>query len=190
MDDALIEPLAAAGDAEATGPMGPASRTADHEAFREAMRRLASTISIVTAGRGEERTGFTATSVSSFSIDPSCLLVSLDRAASSWPVIERHRAFCVNVMGEGQAAIAERFAGRNGIKGAERFRGVPWHEQATGAPALRDALVSIDCELEEAIERHSHLILIGRVVAISFNADERPLLYWHRQYRRLAEGGV
>jgi flavin reductase (DIM6/NTAB) family NADH-FMN oxidoreductase RutF len=35
----------------------------------------------------------------------------------------------------------------------------------------------IDCEVEEAIERHTHAIVIGRVVAAEA-AGGRPLLHW------------
>lgn len=187
MDDLSVAPLFSDDPIGNPRPAAHAVEAVDRDAFREAMRSLASTISVVTAGQGAERTGFTATSVCSFSVDPPCLLVCLDRSSSSWPAVERHGAFCVNVMAEGQAAIADQFAGRNGFKGAARFEGIAWRELATGAPALSDALVSIDCELDEAIIRHSHVILIGRVAAIALGAREPPLLYWHRGYRRLTD---
>ncbi len=37
----------------------------------------------------------------------------------------------------------------------------------TGAPVLLGGLASVDCELEEAIERHSHAIVLGRVRAVT-----------------------
>ncbi|WP_423065191.1 flavin reductase [Devosia sp. CN2-171] len=41
------------------------------------MRHLAAAVSVVTTGRGEQRTGFTATSVTSLSREPPALLVCL-----------------------------------------------------------------------------------------------------------------
>jgi flavin reductase (DIM6/NTAB) family NADH-FMN oxidoreductase RutF len=57
--------------------------------------------------------------------------------------------------------------------------------QATGALALRDALASIDCDAEEMIERHSHVIVIGAVRAIETQTGE-PLVYSGASYHRLA----
>ena len=155
------------------------------EAFRAAMRRLSGSVSVVTTGRGAERTGFTATSVCSLSVEPPRLLVCLDRHSSSWPALHHFGAFCVNVLTEDQQPIADRFAGRDGMTGGGRYDHAQWHEMASGAAVLTGALAAVDCELEEAIERHSHAILIGRVRAVALQGEARPLLYWHGGYRRL-----
>jgi len=61
--------------------------------FRSVMRRLAGGVSIITAGRGDDITGMTVTSLTSLSADPPRLLVSLNRQASSFGLIERNRTF-------------------------------------------------------------------------------------------------
>ncbi|MFX8016041.1 flavin reductase family protein, partial [Acinetobacter baumannii] len=58
--------------------------------FRGAMRHLTGGVSIITAGRGKDITGMTVTSVTSLSVDPPTLLVSINRDASSFPLIRRH----------------------------------------------------------------------------------------------------
>ena len=172
----LTRPLQTEADASAV----------DAAAFRWSMRHLAGAVSVITVGEGDDRTGFTATSVSSLSADPPAIIVSVNRSSSSWPTLARYRSFCVNVLAEGQQSVANRFAGRDGEKGAERYDGAAWRTLATGAQALSDALTSIDCELEEAIERHSHAILIGRVRAVVTRSEVQPLLYWHGAYRLLS----
>ena len=156
-------------------------------AFRNAMRHLAGAVSVITVGRGADRTGFTATSVSSLSVETSSIIVSLNRASSSWPVVQRYGSFCVNILSDRQQHIADRFAGRGGVKGVDRYEGGSWLELATGAAGLAEALAVLDCQLEEAIGRHSHSILIGRVRAVALREEARPLLYWHGGYRRLAD---
>jgi flavin reductase (DIM6/NTAB) family NADH-FMN oxidoreductase RutF len=160
--------------------------TADEELFKNAMRHLAGAVSVITVGQGEDRTGFTATSVSSLSVDPPSILVSLNRGSSSWPTIQRWGNFCVNMLAHDQQHVADRFAGRGGVKGTQRYEGAQWHELVTGTLGLADALASLDCELEEAIDRHSHAILIGRVRAITVRPNVEPLLYWHGGYRHIA----
>lgn len=153
--------------------------------FKDSMRHLAGAVSVITVGRGDDRTGFTATSVSSLSIEPPSVLVSLNRNSSSWPVLQRYGTFAVNVLAHDQHHIADRFAGRGGARGNERYEGANWVELVTGTSALSDALTVLDCELDEAIDRHSHSILIGRVRAITVRGEAQPLLYWHGAYRHI-----
>lgn len=156
------------------------------DAFKSAMRHLVGVVGVITTGRGEDRTGVIATSVSSFSMEPPAMLVCLNRTSSSWPVLQRHQGFCINVLAHDQLHVADRFAGRGGLRGVARYAGAQWQELATGALALSDALAVIDCDLEEAIERHLHAILIGRVKAIRTRTEAEPLLYWHGAYRHIS----
>jgi flavin reductase (DIM6/NTAB) family NADH-FMN oxidoreductase RutF len=155
-------------------------------AFKNAMRFLAGAVSVITVGQGRDLTGFTATSVSSLSADHPSVIVSLNRSSSSWPVIQQYKSFCVNILADDQQPVADNFAGRGGIKGADRYEGASWQKLVTGSLGLVDALTVLDCELEEAIERHSHAILIGSVRAITTRVEAQPLLYWHGGYRQLS----
>lgn len=161
--------------------------TVDIDRFKDSMRHLAGAVSVITVGRGDDRTGFTATSVSSFSAEPPSILVSLNRSSSSWEALQRHGSFAVNVLTHDQQHIADRFAGRNGVKGVARYEGAQWQELVTGTPALTDALTVLDCELAEAIDRHSHSILIGHVRGITVRRNASPLLYWQGNYRQFTD---
>lgn len=157
-------------------------REASPDDFRGAMRHLVGGVSVITTGRGADVTGMTVTSVSSLSIDPPTLFVSVNRASSTWPVLKRHGFFGVNILTSDQLDIAERFSGRDGLKGRERFAGGGWVSGISGAPLLAGALAAIDCEVEEVIERHSHAIVIGRVRDLMLSKRESALGYWHGRY--------
>ena len=113
------------------------------------MRHLAGGVSGITAGRGDDISGMTVTSVASLAIEPATLTVAINRKASSLPLLLRYGAFGVNILTGGQAGIAERFTGKDGHKGAARFAGSSWTTGAFGVPLLDDALVGIACELEK-----------------------------------------
>ena len=90
--------------------------------FRSLMRRLAGGVAVITAGRGDEITGMTVTSLTSLSAAPPRVLVSINRQASSFALIERYRSFGVNILGSEQQTLADRFS--NGrLKGRQRFEG-------------------------------------------------------------------
>ena len=150
--------------------------------FRGAMRHLTGGVSVITAGRGKDITGMTVTSVTSLSVEPPTLLVSINRDASSFPLIRRHGAFGVNILNADQLDVAERFAGKGGLKGADRFAGARWVTAVSGVPLLVGALSAFDCEVEEIVERHSHGIVIGRVRDVRNSPRTAALAYWHGQY--------
>jgi len=150
--------------------------------FRGAMRHLAGGVSVITAGRGKDMTGMTVTSVSSLSVDPPTLIVSINRGSSSWPILKRLGVFGVNILTADQLDIAERFTGKDGLKGADRFTGAEWMTRVSGVPLLVGALAAVDCEVEEIVERHSHAIVIGRVLDMQNSTRTAALAYWQGQY--------
>ena len=149
--------------------------------FRSLMRRLAGGVAVITAGRGEDITGMTVTSLTSLSATPPRLLVSIYRQASSFALIERYRSFGVNILGSEQQALADRFS--NGrLKGRQRFEGTAWSTGASGVPLLTTSLATVECEAEEIIERHSHAIIVGRLLGMELSHRLSGLVYWNGQY--------
>src|ERR1700731_332112 len=102
--------------------------------FRGAMRQLTGGVSVITAGLAKDISGMTVTSVASLSVDPPALIVSVNRNASSWPLLTRYGFFGVSILASDQIDIAERFAGKDGLKGAERFAGAQWTTRVSGVP--------------------------------------------------------
>jgi flavin reductase (DIM6/NTAB) family NADH-FMN oxidoreductase RutF len=158
---------------------------ADRDAFRGAMRSLASGVSLITQGTGDEMTGMTATSVTSLAADPPTLIVCINRTASLYPTLAPGVAFGVNVLSADQQDIADRFAGRTGAKGRDRFVGSPWVVAPEGAPLLVGALAAFACEVDELVERHTHVIMIGRVKRLASRASGNALVYWRGGYDQL-----
>jgi len=154
-------------------------------AFRLAMRELASGVALVTAGRGEQRSGCTATSLCSLSLDPPSLIVCIARTSSTLAALRASRAFAVNILSAAHEGLADRFAGRSGVHGAARFAGAEWTTLVTGAPLLRAALACIDCAVEEVLERHTHAILIGRVAAVHRGGGAPALVHRRGRFEQL-----
>jgi flavin reductase (DIM6/NTAB) family NADH-FMN oxidoreductase RutF len=150
--------------------------------FRSAMRHLVGGVSVITVGRGRDISGMTVSSVSSLSTDPPSLIVSINRTSSSWPLLVRDRVFGVNILKADQLEVAERFTGKDGAKGRDRFTEAVWTTAQTGVPLLVDALAAADCEVEDIIERHSHGIVIGRVRDLIVSPHAAALAYWQGQY--------
>jgi flavin reductase (DIM6/NTAB) family NADH-FMN oxidoreductase RutF len=157
----------------------------ESEAFRLAMRDLASGVSLITHGVGRSRTGLTATSVSSPSADPPTLIVCINRASSLYSQIAVGDHFGVSVLAAGQEEYADVFAGRTGLKGAERFHGGRWLTAPSGVNLLADAVCTLECEVEDLIERHTYAIMIGRVRLARQGVAGGALVYWRGGYDQL-----
>lgn len=146
--------------------------------LKGAMRQLAGGISVITAGIGEDATGLTVTTAHSLSVDPPVMIISVNRNSSGYAVISRYRHFCVNILGGDQRDVAERFSGFGGIKGRDRYAGRTWSVLTTGALALDGALASIDCEVSEIIDRHSHGLILGDVRQVRLAEDPATQLVY------------
>ena len=116
---------------------------ADNDPLREAMSRFASGVTVVTALRGEERFGITASSFTGVSMEPPLVLVCIARALHTHAAIESSRAFAVNILGVHQLEVARRFAEQWGL----RFRGRPSNVSTHPAdfldPASRSSHVAV-----------------------------------------------
>lgn len=151
--------------------------------FRAAMRELASGVSIIAAGAEGDRAGITVTSVTSLTVNPPTALVCISLQASIHPVLKRYWHFSANFLTADQELLARRFSGQTGVKGAARFDEGDWITLATGAPVLADSIASIDCKIEEFIDRHSHSVVLGRVLGVRVGRrGAGALVHWRSRF--------
>jgi flavin reductase (DIM6/NTAB) family NADH-FMN oxidoreductase RutF len=153
--------------------------------FRSAMRGFVGNVSVLAVGSGEVASGLVVTSAISLSAEPPLLLACVNRSASSHALLETAGCFGWSSLGAAHQAVAERFSGFGGVRGAARYEGAAWETAVTGARLLVGAPVAFDCTVEEMIGRATHTILIGRVRAIRTTPGAGALIYWHGSYRAI-----
>lgn len=155
--------------------------TGPDQDFRDAMRRLAGSVTVVTVDLGGERHGTTATAVTSLSMEPPSLLVCFNRDSRLHGMLSAAERFCVNVLHIDNIEVSKRFS--SPVSSAERFAGGNWCTPSGGAPALADAQSSIQCVKEQQIDYGSHSIFIGRVLSVANRAGIEPLVYCNGGYQ-------
>lgn len=144
------------------------------EAFKQAMRRVAATVNVISICVDGEPMGITATAVSVVSMDPPSLLVCVNQAAAVHPRIENVVHFNVNVLHRDQAEVATIFADRR--LEAQRFvRG--WDNDCVKPPRLRGAQASILCRRIDHHRFGTHSIFIGVVEEVVSREEIAPLVY-------------
>jgi flavin reductase len=160
-------------------------KSVDPAKFRAAMSRLGAAVHVVTTDGPAGKTGFTATAIVSVSDEPATLLVCLNRAAISMPILRENGVFCVNTLRAGDEALADTFAGRTQVPRAERFSAGQWSTLSTGSPALLSAVISLDCRVAEVKSVASHDIYFGIVEAIHSGPPGPVLVYHDRAYKQV-----
>lgn len=143
--------------------------------FKQAMRRLASTVAIITSGTGENWTGMAATAVMSLTAAPPTIAVAVNRNASLSPILSSHGHFCVNLLAERHCDLVAVFSGA--AKGAARFETGDWIASSEGLPLLADAAASMTCTTVETMDIGTHTLFIGRIDSI-VNHDSIDPLIW------------
>ncbi|WP_272819699.1 flavin reductase family protein [Streptomyces caniscabiei] len=157
-----------------TGPIGPAE-------FRNAMALLVAPITVVTTldatGR---RWGFTASAVTSVSMEPPLMLVGIGRESSCHPALTSADEFAVNLLGEEHQATARAFATRD----SDRFAASGGFEQWPGAaiPYLPAATAAFRCRRTDVVPAGDHDLVLGELVEIHTGESTAPLLWYRRDF--------
>ena len=139
---------------------------------------------MVATGADQHRTGCTVTSFCSLSVDPPSVLVCLNRGSATLKAMRANGVFGVSQLSASHQALARAFSDAN-VFGAARFDCGDWENLLTGSPLLSDALAVVDCELEDVIERHTHSIVVGRVVAVRSHDQDAALVHWRGRFETL-----
>ncbi len=157
----------------------------DSREFRNALGRFPTGVIIVTAFAESELIGMTMSSFNSVSLDPPLVLFSVHRGAVSFPLWKQCTHYAINILGEGQESLSNRFATSKG----EKWNGLTPVIGRNGTPFLADALVAFECETYATYDGGDHEIFVARVVNIcgAVAPIKQPLLFYDGRYRKLAE---
>ena len=154
--------------------------------FIEGMSRAATFVAVATTDGEGGRYGVTISSLTSVSADgnhPSLLACVHHRSPAATAIL-KNRAFCANLLHEGQQSVADLFAGRAKTEAAQRFDAVEWQPGPLAQPVLAGATASFECQLGTALLWETHYIIVGRVTSVWLSDEPSALLYGQRAYRR------
>jgi len=155
----------------------------DDRELRNALGRFTTGVCVVgvVAGSGESL-GLTVNSFASVSLDPPLVLWSLRNDSEVYAEFSAPRYFAINVLAKEHHGHSGRYA----IKGDHRLDPEHFTPGKYGAPIVRDALASFECELHATYDGGDHLIILGRVRDVQKRDDGEPLLFYRGGYRHLA----
>ena len=153
----------------------------DDQDFKAAMGRLGSGVCIITAATANgQPVGFTATSLTSLSLNPPLVLFCLGKSANSLSVFEAADSFGVCVLAHEQQGLSNLFAG----KAEDKFADTDTWLTDKGYPLIQDCLAALECEKREVFQGGDHLIFVGEVKRVHLG-EGAPLIYYQGKYHTL-----
>jgi flavin reductase (DIM6/NTAB) family NADH-FMN oxidoreductase RutF len=149
------------------------------------MRRLASTVTVVTTCDGNSNFGMTASAVTSLAMTPPSLLVCVNTSTTFHKAITAGEMFCVNILRTGHDNVSAAFGGA--CTSAEKFAVGDWLLDRP-TPYLKDAQASIFCKRANLFEHGTHTIVIGNVIDLILTNPVSPLVYVDGRYVGISDG--
>ncbi|MCR8549395.1 flavin reductase family protein [Salipiger sp. P9] len=149
---------------------------ADPRAFRDALGRFVTGVTIVTCNTPDGPLGITANSFASVSLDPPLVLWSPAKRSQRYPFFVAAAHFAIHVLRADQAPLCQAFA-----RSGESFDAARWQPNAEGVPLIDGCLARFDCEKLAEHDGGDHTILIGRVRRVDTLPGE-PLIFSGGRY--------
>ncbi len=144
-------------------------------AYKIAMRRLAASVTVVTAIKDNVKYGITATAVTSVTTQPPALLVCVNRSASIHSILSQGSHFCVNLLRHSHVEISNVFGGF--VKCDDKFSVGTWQDHDNKVPYLVDAQSNLFCVVDGTMDYGTHTIVIGKIDRILTTGEVAPLIY-------------
>ena len=159
----------------------------DQRALRNALGQFPTGVTIITADpEGYEPFGVTASSFGSVSLDPPLILWSLQKNSDTFDAFAAAKHFAVNVLSADQQDISNQYAKKH----SHGLAAEHYHPGIAGTPLLNNSIVSFECEVDVCHDGGDHIIMVGKVLAISdLHEDDlnkaSPLVFHAGKYREL-----
>lgn len=148
------------------------------EDFRHLMTSWATGVAVVTSAKDAEPAGCTVNALTSVSLKPPLLLISLAEDSRTLAAILQGGRFGLNVLSSPGGDLAARFStGSN----RERFAGTAY-AWVLGVPLLDDTVTSAVCVIDRHIRVADHILVLAEPVWWRHRADRRPAICFRRSY--------
>ncbi len=146
----------------------------DSSAMRRTMGRFLTGVAVVTATTHEdEKVGMTISSLTSISLEPPILMISLNLDTRTGDAVIASEAFAVSILGVKQEGVARQFA----VRGGARFDDGDFEKTEGGLPVVAGALSQAECRLVNQYTIGDHQVFFGQVISSRYRDGEALAFY-------------
>jgi flavin reductase (DIM6/NTAB) family NADH-FMN oxidoreductase RutF len=152
----------------------PSADTA--RAFRDALGRFATGITVITCDSEVGPLGITANSFASVSLDPALVLWSPAKSSKRFDAFTKAENFAIHILSDAQKDICNGFTKNGGA-----FEGYDWHACPKGVPLISHCLSRFECTREAVHDAGDHAIVVGRVTRVSTQPG-KPIMFYSGKF--------
>ena len=134
----------------------------DKRAFRNALGRFTTGVTVVTAQTNEGPIGITVNSFSSVSLDPPLVLWAPDKNSSRYEAFMNAKNYAIHVLANDQKSICDGF-----VRSKTAFDDLDYEIDSHGIPLIAGCLAVFKCESFKQVDAGDHSIVIGKVIEAS-----------------------
>jgi flavin reductase (DIM6/NTAB) family NADH-FMN oxidoreductase RutF len=154
----------------------------DPRELRNALGQFTTGVCVITANpAGYKPFGMTVNSFASVSLDPALVLWSLRNDSECLDAFNKSKTFTVNVLASDQVDMSNLYS----KKSEHDLLDDHYRIGKSGAPVLRGALSSFECETWANYEGGDHVIVVGKIIAMDNKPDAKPLVFQAGKYKEL-----
>ena len=148
--------------------------------LRAAMGKYPTGVTVVTTLKGDGSVGaMTANSVTSISLEPPLVLLSVGHTRNTLAYIRQSGRFAINVLRGDYVHVAEYFATDEQDRKGEPP--VEYSFTGRGMPRVDGCLSFVDCDVVDAHEHGDHTVFVGRVMD-THTGSGSPLVFFEGRY--------
>lgn len=149
--------------------------------LRDAMRRFAAGVAVVTVDDDGQKLGVTVGSLVSLALEPPLIGVSIGHQSSLHEPLRRAGRFVANLLAGDQDGLAQSFA-RN-IPPIALWRFVRTRDSDLPEPLIDGALAWLECSTAATCPAGDHTFFIGDVLSVELGRPGPALVYVEGGYR-------
>lgn len=159
----------------------------DTGAFRKAMGRFPTGVTVVTTTHAGLDHAMTANSFTSVSLEPPLVLFCVEREARFHEAVEAAGVWSVNVLDDSARAVAAWLATRGRPLHGQLERLAHRRGPLTGTALLDQSLATLECRTVALHPGGDHTIFVGEVLGLELaESGAGALVYYRGQYGHLS----
>ncbi|MFI5427562.1 flavin reductase family protein [Aeromicrobium sp. UC242_57] len=158
------------------------TQTVDQSAFRGALGRFASGVTVATTVLDGVDHAMTASAFTAVSLDPPLVLLCSHKTSRFHDAVLDSKIWGISILAEEGMAASAWFA-HKGRPLESQFEGIAHHRAESGVVLMDQSLAWLECTTETVVDAGDHTVLIGAVTGAGVRDDlDDPLLYYRSHY--------